>query len=486
MCLNNRSWIPLYSDLRPCYARVRIRSKYSIHAGSDKMYQDLKKLYWWPNMKAEIATYVSKCLTYAKTETGQDMIWVIIDRLTKSAYFLPMREDDTLEKLMRQYLKEVVSRHGVPVLIISDRDGRFTSHFRKSLNKALDKVGTVAYRLELPEQLSRVHSTFHVWNLKKCLVDEPLAIPLDEIQVDDKLYFIEEPVEIMDREGEDQMLKKYPHLFPSSALVADATSHFRSPRWQSQSISLAVDAEALQAHENELELVDELFEHFSPCLRKGLVSTRHQNFYEPNLCYNSNSSGFDQPTQTSIDHQPPKEMSVRELLLQEKLHKALQAVYIDVSTDIEDNYHDSEGDIIYLESLLINDTTHNIPPEVFLDHDPRSLKDEPDKDDLKYIIKIFDPGIHEKIISLTYVRLPFEDRHYFSLTFVIKIFLPLLTYLVNSLPLLSSGCEDTIFNPGISAYSFYSLKPVAYRSPMMIFPFFCFCPKDKGIQGESS
>ncbi|GKE21764.1 hypothetical protein Tco_1433276 [Tanacetum coccineum] len=56
---------------------------------------------------------------------------------------------------------------------------------------------------------------------------------------------------------------------------------------------------------------------------------------------------------------------------------------IDVSTDIEDNYHDSEGDIIYLESLLINDTTHNIPPEVFLDHDPRSLKDEPDKDDLK-------------------------------------------------------------------------------------------------------
>ncbi|GKB87418.1 reverse transcriptase domain-containing protein, partial [Tanacetum coccineum] len=72
-----------------------------------------------------------------KTVTGQDTIWVIIDRLTKSAHFLPMREDNTLEKLMRQYLKEVVSRHGVPVLIISDRDGKFTSHFRKSLNKAL-------------------------------------------------------------------------------------------------------------------------------------------------------------------------------------------------------------------------------------------------------------------------------------------------------------------------------------------------------------
>ncbi|GJU64728.1 putative reverse transcriptase domain-containing protein [Tanacetum coccineum] len=61
-------------------------------------------------------------------------------------------------------------------------------------------LGTVAYRLELPEQLSRVHSTFHVSKLKKCMAEEPLAIPLDEIQVNDKLHFIEEPVEIMDRE----------------------------------------------------------------------------------------------------------------------------------------------------------------------------------------------------------------------------------------------------------------------------------------------
>ncbi|GJS52901.1 putative reverse transcriptase domain-containing protein [Tanacetum coccineum] len=66
--------------------------------------------------------------------------------------------------------------------------------------KVLAKVGTVAYRLELPQQLSRVHSTFHVSNLKKCLSDEPLAVPLDEIHIDDKLYFVEEPVEILDRE----------------------------------------------------------------------------------------------------------------------------------------------------------------------------------------------------------------------------------------------------------------------------------------------
>ncbi|GKB92832.1 putative reverse transcriptase domain-containing protein [Tanacetum coccineum] len=66
--------------------------------------------------------------------------------------------------------------------------------------RIIAKVGMLAYRLELPEQLSRVHSTFHVSNLKKCFVDEPVAIPLDEIQIDDKLYFIKEPVEIMDRE----------------------------------------------------------------------------------------------------------------------------------------------------------------------------------------------------------------------------------------------------------------------------------------------
>nr|GFB85161.1 putative reverse transcriptase domain-containing protein [Tanacetum cinerariifolium] len=203
----------------------------------------------------------------------QDTIWEIVDRLTKSAHFLPMREDDTLEKLTRQYLKEVVSKHGVPVSIISYRDGKFTSHFWKSLNKALDiihettekivqikshiqaardcqksytdvirkplefqvgdkvmlkvspwkgmirfgkrgklnphyigpfkisaRVGTIAYRLELPEQLSRVHSRFYVSKLKKCMADEPLAIPFNEIQVDDKLNFIEEPVEIIDRE----------------------------------------------------------------------------------------------------------------------------------------------------------------------------------------------------------------------------------------------------------------------------------------------
>ncbi|GKC72121.1 putative reverse transcriptase domain-containing protein, partial [Tanacetum coccineum] len=128
LCLNNRSWIPCFGDLSALIMHESHKSKYSIHPGSDKMYHDLKKLYLWTNMKAEIDTYVSKCLTCAK---------VIVNRLTKSAHFLPTRKDDSLEKLTRQYLKEVVLRHGVLVSIIFDRDGRFASQFWRSLHKAL-------------------------------------------------------------------------------------------------------------------------------------------------------------------------------------------------------------------------------------------------------------------------------------------------------------------------------------------------------------
>ncbi|GJV05434.1 putative reverse transcriptase domain-containing protein [Tanacetum coccineum] len=138
LCIKKQSWVPHFGGLRYLIMNESHKSKYSIHPGSDKMYHDLKKLYWWPNMKAKIATYVNKCLTCAKvklpkTSTGQDTIWVIVDHLTKFAHFLPMKETDSIEKLTRQYLKEVVSRHGVPVSIVSDRDSRFTSHFWQSL-----------------------------------------------------------------------------------------------------------------------------------------------------------------------------------------------------------------------------------------------------------------------------------------------------------------------------------------------------------------
>nr|GEV79028.1 hypothetical protein [Tanacetum cinerariifolium] len=165
LCLNNQSWTPCYGDLRALIMHESHKSKYSIHPGSDKMYQDLKKLYWWPNIKAKIATYVSECLMCAKTTTGQDTIWVIVDRLTKSAHFLPMREDDTLKKLTRQDLKEVVSRHGVPVSIIFDRDGKFTLHFKNPLHKPLGSRldMSIAYHLQTDGQTLRLH------HLRRCM-----------------------------------------------------------------------------------------------------------------------------------------------------------------------------------------------------------------------------------------------------------------------------------------------------------------------------
>ncbi|GKA28378.1 reverse transcriptase domain-containing protein [Tanacetum coccineum] len=159
---------------------------------------------------------------------------------------------------------------------------------------------------------------------------------------------------------------------------------------------------------------------------------------------------------------------------------------MDISTDIENGYHDSEGDIIYLESLLIDDTIPNLPPEVFLDHEPRSLKDEPDNDDLMTEDKVFNLGIWEIIFSPTYVKLPFENRHYLSFTYVIRIFLPYFTYPMDSFLPLSSGSEDTIFDPGISVFHFSSLEPVAFESQMEVCSSTCFIPNITMIWGESS
>ncbi|KAK1435339.1 hypothetical protein QVD17_01100 [Tagetes erecta] len=432
-----RVWIPNTCDVKGLLLDESHKSKYSIHPGATKMYYDLRVNYWWPGMKRDIVKYVEKCLTclqvkaehqkpygkiqpleipkwkwehitmdlitkLPKTTKGFDAIWVIVDRLTKSAHFLPIKECYSSESMAEVYIKEVISRHGVPVTIVSDRDTRFTSRFwrkfqdelgtrllistayhpqtdgqsertiqtledmlraciidfggswekylpltkfsynnsyhssikmspyemlygrkcrtpicwgevgqrelgnnevvkatvekidiiRTHLKAAQDRqksyadrrrrpiefhvgdqvmlkvspwkgvirfrkrgklsprfigpfkiiarVGNVAYRLELPEELTGIHNTFHVSYLRKCLADETSYVPLNDIEVDDKLNYVEEPVRIIDRkvkqlrnkvinqvkvqwkhrkgsdatwESEDEMRNYYPHLF---------------------------------------------------------------------------------------------------------------------------------------------------------------------------------------------------------------------------------------------------------------------------------
>nr|GFB72735.1 putative reverse transcriptase domain-containing protein [Tanacetum cinerariifolium] len=335
----DRVWIPSVGGIRKLIMDEAHTSRYSVHPGADKMYYDLRDLYWWPGMKRDIAEYVSKCLTCSKikaehqkpsgllqqpeiqewkwekitmdlvtklpkSSSGHDAIWVVVDRLTKSAHFLPIREDYKTKKLARIYINEIVARHGVPVSIISDHDGRFTSHSWQALQKALgtklnmstayhpetdgqsertiqtlkdmlracvmdfggswdthlllvdfsynniyhksikcapfealyglgdrvllkvspwkgvvrfgkkgklaqryvgpfeivERVGQVAYRLKLPQELSCIHETFHVSNLKKCLAESDAQIPLEEIKVDENLRFVKEPIEIIEKD----------------------------------------------------------------------------------------------------------------------------------------------------------------------------------------------------------------------------------------------------------------------------------------------
>ncbi|GJR28492.1 hypothetical protein Tco_1104724 [Tanacetum coccineum] len=385
----DRIWVPLKGEVRTLIIDEAHKLKYSVHPGADKRYYDFRDRYWWPGMKKDIAEYVSKCLTCLKvkaehqrpsgllqqpeipvwkwegiamdfvtklprTSSGHDTIWVIVDRLTKSAHFLPMREDYKMERLARLYLNEIVARHSVPISIISDRNSHFTSMFcyhssvrcapfvalyvikchspimwtkvregqlvgpelvqettekisqikdrlkaardhqksyadkrRKPLEfsvgdyvflkvspwkgvvrfgkkgklaprfvgpfEIIKKVGPVDYWLDLPEELNGVHDTFYVSNLKKCLADPTLQVPLDEIRVDAKLNFVEEHVEILEREfkklkrsrisivkvrwnskrdleftweREDQMNMKYPHLFNDVSSRISGTKFF--------------------------------------------------------------------------------------------------------------------------------------------------------------------------------------------------------------------------------------------------------------------
>ncbi|GKB84070.1 putative reverse transcriptase domain-containing protein [Tanacetum coccineum] len=183
LCLNNKSWLSCYGDLRTLIMHESHKLKYSVHPDSDMIYQDMKKLYWWPNMKADILTYVSKCLTclkvkvehqkpsgllvkpeipqwkwdnitmdfitkIPKTSGGYDTIWVIVDCLTKSAHFLPMRENDSMDKFARLYLKERA--------------------FQKALGTRLDM--STAYHPQTDVQSKRTIQTLEDM-LRACMID---------------------------------------------------------------------------------------------------------------------------------------------------------------------------------------------------------------------------------------------------------------------------------------------------------------------------
>ncbi|GJR53709.1 putative reverse transcriptase domain, ribonuclease H-like domain, aspartic peptidase domain protein [Tanacetum coccineum] len=205
--IKNRSWLPLFGNLRDLIMHESHKLKYSIHPSSDKMYQDLKKLYGWPNIKAIIAEYVGKCLTCSrikaecqkpsgllvqpeipmwkweritmdfitklpKTSNGHDTTWVIVDCLTKSAHFIPTRETDSMETLTRFYIKEIVAWHEVPISIILDRDSHFTSRFWQSLQSGLGTQldMSTAYHLETDGQSERTIQTLEDM-LRACVID---------------------------------------------------------------------------------------------------------------------------------------------------------------------------------------------------------------------------------------------------------------------------------------------------------------------------
>ncbi|GJY71359.1 putative reverse transcriptase domain-containing protein [Tanacetum coccineum] len=178
LCFNGRSWLPCCGDLRIVIMHESHKSKYSIHPGSDKMYQDMKKLYWWPNMKANIATYwdnitMDFVTKLPKSSQGYNTIWVIVDRLTKSAIFVPMRETDHGDSGKNLYSNRKWSR-GMESLSQSfvDRDPRFASNFWRSLQKALGTnldIST-AYHPQTDGQSKRAIQTL-VDMLRACVID---------------------------------------------------------------------------------------------------------------------------------------------------------------------------------------------------------------------------------------------------------------------------------------------------------------------------
>ncbi|GJR01618.1 putative reverse transcriptase domain-containing protein [Tanacetum coccineum] len=197
------------------------------------MYKTTEASHWWPNMKAKIATYVSKCLACAKVKakhqkpsgllqqpkipewkkgrdsqlTGSELIRETTKKIMQiknrllAARSLQKSYADVRRKPLEFNVGYKVMLKVSPLkgVIRLGKRGKLSPRYVGSF-KIIGRIGPVAYKLELPDELCGIHNTFLVSNLKKCLADENLVIPLEEILLDDKLHFIEEPVEIMDWE----------------------------------------------------------------------------------------------------------------------------------------------------------------------------------------------------------------------------------------------------------------------------------------------
>ncbi|GJV96209.1 putative reverse transcriptase domain-containing protein [Tanacetum coccineum] len=222
-CFGNHVWLPRYGGLRDLVMHESHKSNYSIHPGSDKIYQDLKLLYWWPNIKADITTI--KAAPYEALYGRKCRSPICWSEVGDSQLTGPELIRDTTEKIVqiknrlltaRSRQKSYADRRLKPLefevgdmVLLKVSPWKGVVHFGKRGKlspryirpfKIVARVGHVAYTLELPEELKGIHSTFHVSNLKKCLAEGDVIVPMEEIQLDDKLHMIEEPVEIVDKE----------------------------------------------------------------------------------------------------------------------------------------------------------------------------------------------------------------------------------------------------------------------------------------------
>ncbi|GJY40922.1 putative reverse transcriptase domain-containing protein [Tanacetum coccineum] len=322
----DRIWVPLKGDVRTLIMDEAHKSKYYVHPGADKMYYELIDRYWWPGMKKDITLYVSRCLTCLKVKGEHHRPSGLLQQPEIFKWKWEMIEMDFVMKLPMTSSGHdtiwviIVARLVVPVSIISDRDSRFTSRFWQTMQEALgthldmstayhpqtdgrkvgegqligpelvqettEKIWQIKDRLKkgvvrfgkkgklaprLPEELNCVHDTFYVSNLKKCLANPTLQVPLDDIQVDAKLNFVKEPVEILEREfkklkrgriaiikvwwnsklgpeftweREDQVKLKYPHMFSADNFEEDV---FDDEVQRNEAIPLSDEEIALDA-----------------------------------------------------------------------------------------------------------------------------------------------------------------------------------------------------------------------------------------------